>query len=85
MKMLYQNQIYKIKKFIYAQPNAFIVAFASIYLFPSLFLYFVSEDIKFAVLFKDYSFFENLINIGPFFIFEAFIHLFKLVTGQYRE
>ena len=63
MKMLYQNQIYKIKKFIYAQPNAFIVAFASIYLFPSLFLYFVSEDIKFAVLFKDYSFFENLINI----------------------
>lgn len=63
MKMLYQNQINKIKNFISVQPNVFIIVLASVYLFPSLFLYFVSEDIKFAVLFKDHSFFENLRNI----------------------
>ena len=63
MKMLNQNQIYKIKKLIYNWPNAFIIFTASVYLFPSLFLYFVSEDIKFAVLFKESSFFENLRNI----------------------
>ncbi|MFL2995348.1 MAG: glycosyltransferase family 39 protein [Candidatus Neomarinimicrobiota bacterium] len=63
MKMLYQNQINKIKNFISVQPNVFIIVLASVYLFPSLFLYFVSEDIKFAVLFKEHSFFENLRNI----------------------
>ena len=63
MKMLYQNQINKIKNFISVQPNIFIIVLASVYLFPSLFLYFVSEDIKFAVLFRDHLFFENLRNI----------------------
>ena len=63
MKMLYQNQINKIKNFISVQPNVFIIVLASVYLFPSLFLYFVSEDIKFAVLFRDHLFFENLRNI----------------------
>ena len=61
--MLYQNQINKIKNFINVQPNIFIIVLASVYLFPSLFLYFVSEDIKFAVLFKEHSFFKNLRNI----------------------
>ena len=63
MKMLYQNQINKIKNFISVQPKLFITVLASVYLLPSLFLYFVSEDIKFAVFFRDYSFFENLRNI----------------------
>ena len=63
MRMLYQNQINRIKNFINVQPNVFIIVLASVYLFPSLFLYFVSEDIKFAVLFRDHLFFENLRNI----------------------
>ena len=61
--MINQNHLEYLKGHINSRPNIIILIIASIYLLPSLFLYFVSEDIKFAILFIENTFFENLKNI----------------------
>ena len=61
--MINQNHLEHLKGHINARPNIIISNIASLYLIPSLFLYFVSEDIKFAILFTEKPFFENLKNI----------------------
>ena len=61
--MINKNHLEYLKCHINSRPNIIILTIASLYLLPSLFLYFVSEDIKFAILFTDYTFFENLKNI----------------------
>ena len=61
--MINQNHLEYLKRHINTRPNIIILIIASLYLLPSLFLYFVSEDIKFAILFTENTFFENLKNI----------------------
>ena len=61
--MINKNHLEYLKRHINSRPNIIILIIASIYLSPSLFLYFVSEDIKFAILFIENPFFENLKNI----------------------
>ena len=61
--MINQNHLEYLKSHINARVNIIISIIASLYLIPSLFLYFVSEDIKFAILFDENPFFENLKNI----------------------
>ena len=61
--MINKNHLEYLKRHINSRPNIIILIIASIYLSPSLFLYFVSEDIKFAILFIENTFFENLKNI----------------------
>lgn len=61
--MITQNYLEYFKRHTNTRPNIIILIIASLYLIPSLFLYFVSEDIKFAILFTEHTFFENLKNI----------------------
>ena len=53
----------KQKRFLLESPSASLLFIGAIYLLPSLLLYFVSEDLKFALLLEGYSFFESLTNI----------------------
>ena len=53
----------KLKRFLLEYPPASIHAIGAIYLLPSLLLYFVSEDLKFALLIEGSTFFESLKNI----------------------
>ena len=53
----------KLKRFLLESPPASLHAIGAIYLLPSLLLYFVSEDLKFALLVEGYTFFESLRNI----------------------
>ena len=53
----------KQKRFLLEFPSASLHAIGAIYLLPSLLLYFVSEDLKFALLLDSFSFFESLKNI----------------------
>jgi len=53
----------KQKRFLLESPPASLHAIGAIYLMPSLLLYFVSEDLKFALLIDSFSFFESLKNI----------------------
>jgi len=53
----------KQKRFLLEFPSASLHAIGAIYLMPSLLLYFVSEDLKFALLLDSFSFFESLKNI----------------------
>ena len=53
----------KQKRFLLESPSASLLFIGAIYLLPSLLLYFVSEDLKFALLLESYSFFESLTNI----------------------
>ena len=61
--MICQNYLGDVKRHMKTRPNIFIFITASIYLIPSFFLYFVSEDIKFAILFNENTFAENIKNI----------------------
>ena len=53
----------KQKRFLLESPPASLHAIGAIYLLPSLLLYFVSEDLKFALLIEGSTFFESLKNI----------------------
>ena len=53
----------KIKRFLLESPPASLHIIGAIYLLPSLLLYFVSEDLKFALLVEGSTFFESLKNI----------------------
>ena len=53
----------KIKRLLLESPPASLHIIGAIYLLPSLLLYFVSEDLKFALLLEGFSFFESLRNI----------------------
>jgi len=53
----------KLKRFLLEYPPASLHAIGAIYLLPSLLLYFVSEDLKFALLIEGSTFFESLKNI----------------------
>ena len=53
----------KIKRLFLESPPAILHIIGAIYLLPSLLLYFVSEDLKFALLLEGYSFLESLKNI----------------------
>ena len=53
----------KIKRLFLESPPASLHIIGAIYLLPSLLLYFVSEDLKFALLLEGYSFLESLKNI----------------------
>ena len=53
----------KIKRLFLESPPASLHIIGAIYLLPSLLLYFVSEDLKFALLLEGYTFFESLRNI----------------------
>ncbi|SVB07996.1 uncharacterized protein METZ01_LOCUS160850, partial [marine metagenome] len=53
----------KIKRLLLESPSASLHIIGAIYLLPSLLLYFVSEDLKFALLVEGYTFFEGLRNI----------------------
>ena len=53
----------KLKRFFLESPSASLLVIGAIYLIPSLLLYFVSEDLKFALLLQGQSFFESLKNI----------------------
>ena len=53
----------KIKRLFLESPPASLHIIGAIYLLPSLLLYFVSEDLKFALLLEGYTFLESLRNI----------------------
>ena len=53
----------KQKRFLLESPPASLHTIGSTYLLPSLLLYFVSEDLKFALLIEGSTFFESLKNI----------------------
>ena len=59
--MIIQNQ--KIKYLIINYPYVLLLIFSFLYLLPSLNLYFIPNDINFAVFNHNYGFFENLKNI----------------------
>ena len=53
----------KQKRLLLESPVTSLLVIGAIYLLPSLLLYFVSEDLKFALLLQGQSFFESLKNI----------------------
>ena len=53
----------KIKRLFLESPPASLHIIGAIYLLPSLLLYFVSENLNFALLLEGYSFLESLKNI----------------------
>lgn len=53
----------KLYRFLLESPPASLHIIGAIYLLPSLFLYFVSEDLKFATLIDSHTFFESLRSI----------------------
>lgn len=59
--MLIQYQ--KIKNIIINYSHALLIILCFLYLLPSLTIGFIPDDVKFAVFYNDYGFFENLKNI----------------------
>ena len=53
----------KQQRFLLDSPVTILFVIGTIYLLPSLSLYFVSEDLKFALLLEGQSFLESLKNI----------------------
>ena len=51
-------------RFLLESPPASLHIIGAIYLLPSLLLYFVSEDLKFALLIDDLTFFYAVVSIA---------------------
>ncbi|MFL2989521.1 MAG: ArnT family glycosyltransferase [Candidatus Neomarinimicrobiota bacterium] len=56
-------QYQKIKNIIINYSHALLIILCFLYLLPSLTIGFIPDDVKFAVFYNDYGFFENLKNI----------------------
>ena len=57
------NQYQKVKNVIINYPHALLIILCFLYLLPSLTIGFIPDDVKFAVFYNDYGFFQNLKNI----------------------
>ena len=69
-------------RFLLESPPASLHIIGAIYLLPSLLLYFVSEDLKFALLIDDLTFFESFSNIWfPYAAFLNEVGLFRTIVS----